>query len=264
MEHGIVRENCDFSTWLSRPKRRFGFIGSSEKSMELKNKILRISKSDLPVLILGESGCGKTYTAKLIHDFSVRNCHCFFDVNVSALNENVAESELFGSVEGAFTDSKNRGGYFEKANKGTLFLDEIGEAKLSLQKSLLKVVETGEYRKVGSSENSYSDVRLIFATNSDLKSKIKSGEFREDLFYRMASLVISIPSLRERKEDIPEFCKAYIQEKGVFKTISESAMKMLCDFDWPGNIRQLQNTLDRALFYADGQRVIEKNHIEIY
>lgn len=264
MEHGIVRESYDISSLLLRPKNRFNFIGSSDKAIELKSKILRISKSELPVLILGESGCGKTHIAKLIHDFSVRNFRCFFDVNVSALPESVAETELFGSVKGAFTDSINRIGYFEKADKGTLFLDEIGDASSALQKDLLKVIETGEFRKVGSTETSSSDVRLIFATNCDLKSKIKKGEFRQDLYYRMASLVVEVPPLRERKEDIVDFCKAHLERKKCFKSISEAALRLLTDFDWPGNIRQLQNTIDRAVFNAENDRTIDCSHIEIY
>lgn len=260
----VIRENCNFSEWLRKPKKHFDFIGESEKSIELKNKIVRIAKSDLPVLILGETGSGKSYVAKMIHDLSVRSYRCFFNENISALSDSVASAELFGSVEGAFTDSINRAGYFEMADGGTLFLDEIGDASLSLQKKLLKVIETGEFRKVGSSETSFSNVRLIFATNANLREKIQHKEFREDLFYRISSLVIKIPSLRERKDDIPDFCTNYLARNGYLKLFSESALEILSDFDWPGNIRQLQNTIDRAVFNSCDSRVITPEHIEIY
>ncbi|MBR4373659.1 MAG: sigma-54-dependent Fis family transcriptional regulator [Treponema sp.] len=244
--------------------RPLDLIGNSEKIMELKRKIEKIAKSHLPVLILGESGSGKSHVARLIHELSVRNMRCFFDENISALADSIVESELFGSVEGAFTDSRNRCGCFEIADGGTLFLDEIGEASLQIQKKLLKVIETGEFRKVGSSQIQKTDVRLIFATNADLYGKIQSGEFREDLFYRMANLVIRIPSLRERKDDIPELCQEYLLRKNYLKSFSESALEELCGFDWPGNVRQLHSTIERAVFNSDDSGLILPEHIEIY
>lgn len=253
-----IGDYSNSNLWLNH------FVGKSKKSIELQNRIFRIAKTDLPVLILGESGSGKTLIARMIHEFSLRSSRYFFDENISALSENVAESELFGCVEGAFTDSKNREGYFERANGGTLFLDEIGDVSLSLQKKLLKVIETKEFRRVGSSEISKTDVRLIFATNANLYEKILKGEFRKDLFYRISNLVLTIPPLRERKSDIPELCQNYIEQKKYSKIISDFVLEMFYEFDWPGNIRQLQNTIDRAVFNAENSRLILPEHIEIY
>jgi len=253
----------DSSVFLKTPQK-MDFIGKSKKSIEIKRKIAKIAKSNLPVLILGESGSGKTLAARLIHELSIRSMRCFFDENISALPEHIAESELFGSVEGAFTDSRDRAGYFERADGGTLFLDEIGEASLQMQKKLLKVIETGEFRKVGSSEITKTDVRLIFATNADLNEKIRCGEFREDLFYRIANLVIEMPPLRERKDDIPELCESYLSKRNYFKCFSDSALEELCGFDWPGNVRQLHSTIERAVFNSDDSGLILPEHIEIY
>lgn len=244
--------------------RPLDFVGKSEKTVSVRRKIEKIAKSHLPVLILGESGSGKTHVAKLIHELSVRNMRCFFDENISVLSDGIAESELFGSVEGAFTDSKDRCGYFEMADGGTLFLDEIGEASLQIQKKLLKVLENGEFRKVGSPHIQRTDVRLIFATNVDLYEKIRSGEFREDLFYRMANLVIEIPPLRERKDDIPELCEEYLLRKNYLKSFSKTALEELCGFDWPGNVRQLHSTIERAVFNSDDSGLILPEHIEVY
>lgn len=259
----VVKDFFDSSEFF-KVHQNLDFVGKSKKSIEVKRKIEKIAKSDLPVLILGESGSGKTLVARLIHELSIRSMRRFFDENISAIPEHIAESELFGSVEGAFTDARNRAGYFEMADGGTLFLDEIGDASVNIQKKLLKVIETGEFRKVGSPETSKSDVRLVFATNSDLREKIKMGEFRADLFYRMANLVIEIPPLRERKDDIPELCERYLSKKNYFKCFSDSALDELCTFDWPGNVRQLHNTIERAVFNSDDSGLILPEHIEIY
>jgi len=240
------------------------FIGKSETALELKRKIVKAAKSDLPVLILGESGCGKSFIARLIHELSIRRLKYFFDENISALPESIVESELFGSVEGAFTGSKNRIGSFEKANGGTLFLDEFGEASLYIQRKFLKVLEKYEFRKLGSSESIKSDVRLIFATNANLNEKMEKGEFRRDLFYRISNIIIQVPPLRERKKDIPLICEDYMKRKSYRKIISDSVMNMICNFDWPGNIRELQHVIDRAVFNAEDNNLILPEHIEIY
>lgn len=259
----VVRE-CPRFPALLRRGRKFDFVGRAKKSVEIRAKIRRIAESGLPALILGESGCGKSHFARLIHALSPRRNSVFFDENISSLSEGLAESELFGSVEGAFTDSRNRTGYFSMADGGTLFLDEIGEASPSLQKKLLTVIETGTFRRVGSSRREEADVRLIFATNADLRGKIARGEFREDLYYRIANLVVHVPPLRDVKDDIPAFCEKYLEQGGCRKRFTPFAMEMLCDFDWPGNVRQLQNTIDRAVFNCDEGDLIGPEHIEIY
>lgn len=224
------------------------FVGKSPEITKLKKKIILAAKTDIPILLTGENGTGKSLAAKVIHRLSKRNKKSFFDVNISAIPETLIESELFGNVRGAFTDAKDREGYFMAADGSSLFLDEIGEMSYSLQAKLLKVLDSKEFRKVGSDRIQKSDARIICATNADLKKKILLKEFREDLYYRIAVFEISVPPLRERKSDIPLLAEDFLRNRGKF--LSNLAVELLKTCDWRGNIRQLHNCLERAVLFS--------------
>lgn len=257
----IKNIKSDFS---SNKKFNVDIIGKTNKILSLKEKIIRASQTDLPVLILGESGSGKTFIAKKIHELSSRNKNEFLDINIAELSDSASESELFGVSEGTFTEVREREGFFSASDGGTLFLDEIGDASKKIQAQLLKAVESGEFRKVGSTQIQKSNVRLIFATNADLKSKMKNKEFRLDLFYRISNIIINVPPLRERKDDIELISFNYLENSGIGKRLSKSALEKLIEHDWPGNIRELQCTLDRAILNAWECEEILPEHIEIY
>ena len=228
--------------------------GKSFAMTEFKKKLVLAAKSDIPVLLLGENGSGKTVAAKVIHQLSNRRTKKFFPVNVASFAETIIESELFGSVEGAYTGAKNRNGYFKSADKSTLFLDEIGELKCHLQAKLLTFLDSGEFRNVGSDETQRSDVRLICATNANVKKKMLNNEFREDFYYRIKGLELRVPPLRERKCDIPELSAIFLKKSG--KTLSYEAEELLKTFDWPGNIRQLQRCMECAVLFSQERKII--------
>lgn len=227
--------------------------GVSRKIRNFREQIIMASRCNLPVLLTGESGSGKSMAAEIIHELSDRAEEPFFSVNVASISESLIESELFGVTEGAFTDSRNRKGYFLSAGKGTLFLDEIGELKNDLQAKLLTVTETGRIRSVGSDETKLSRCRLVFATNNNLERKIKDGSFRQDLYYRISNLVIEVPSLRSRREDIAYLCRDYLASYG--RTITSGAIALLETFDWPGNVRQLFACMDRAVLKSRNKSI---------
>lgn len=212
--------------------------------MLVKKAIVSASQNDMPVLLLGETGTGKSTAARIIHDLSKRKIKPYVHINSSNVDDTFAETELFGSEKGAYTDAQKRDGKFKTADGGTLFIDEIGNASKRIQGKLLTILDTGNYYSVGSDVLKKTDVRLICATNADLKLKIMKGEFRKDLLYRIAGYVIYLPTLRERKKDIGLIAKYIAGKSG--KTISELAVKKLESFSWPGNIRQLQFCLERA------------------
>ena len=228
--------------------------GKSQAITEFKKKLVLAAKSDIPVLMLGENGSGKTIAAKAIHQLSRRRLKKFFPVNVAAFSEGLIESELFGSVEGAYTGAKKRSGYFKSADKSTLFLDEIGELKCHLQAKLLTFLDSGEFRNVGSDETQCSDVRLICATNANVKKKMMENEFREDFYYRIKGLELKVPPLRERKTDIPILSDLFLKRSG--KVLSPEAEELLKTFDWPGNIRQLQHCIECAVLFSQNRKVI--------
>lgn len=236
------------------------FIGISAQSAEIKKKILLAAQSDSPVLITGETGVGKGLVADLIHRLSSRKNHPLKSLNVTTIPAGLAESVLFGTVRGAFTDALTKEGYFEIARGTTLFLDEIGDLRADIQAKLLHVIEKGTFQSVGSHIEKTSDARLIFATNADLKKKIVLGEFRSDLYYRISHIVIHIPPLRERKEDIIPLARAYLAPSE--KSLSASAELLLTSFDWRGNVRQLYNCLERAILLC-GAEQIDVNHIVV-
>ena len=232
-------------------KQRYGIVGRSHALDRALNTALRVASTDLTVLIQGESGVGKEVISKIIHEYSSRKHSPFIAINTGAIPEGTINSELFGHEKGAFTGAMSeRKGYFETVNKGTIFLDEIGEMPLDTQAYLLRVLESGEYIKVGSSKVQKTDVRIVAATNVDLKSKIKAGKFREDLFYRLNTVPIHVPALHERREDIPILFRKFANDFAEkYKTesvrLDESANQLLANYKWPGNIRELRNLVEQ-------------------
>lgn len=229
-------------------------IANSPNSIWAKENALRIAPTETTVLLLGESGVGKEVFAHAIHNMSIRSGHPFVRVNCSAIQETLFEAELFGYEEGAFTGARKGGkpGKFEMANHGTIFLDEIGDMPLNVQAKLLRVLQEREIDKVGGEALTKVDVRVIAATNQNLWRLVEEGKFRKDLFYRLNVIPISIPPLRDRREDIPELVRIFWEElkkkHGIYhKSLSLEALEILSRHDWPGNIRELRNVLERAL-----------------
>ncbi|WP_422446971.1 sigma-54 interaction domain-containing protein [Thermoanaerobacterium sp. DL9XJH110] len=241
-------------------------IGESEKIKRVKEMASIVARGNSTVLIRGESGTGKELFARSIHMASPRRDRPFVPVNCAALPDTLLESELFGYEEGAFTGAKKGGkqGLFKYADKGTIFLDEIGELSPHLQVKLLRVLQEGRIRRVGADEEIPVDVRVIAATNRDLEKLMKSGQFRDDLYYRLNVIPIILPPLRERKEDIPILARHFIEKLSQkmnkkVEGISDEALEKLMNYDWPGNIRELSNVIERAMNLCNGR--IESRHL---
>ncbi|MBI5056248.1 MAG: sigma-54-dependent Fis family transcriptional regulator [Nitrospirae bacterium] len=228
-------------------------IGSSPAMQEMFAIITKTSESSANVLILGESGTGKELVAKAVHNLSLRKDQHFVAINCAAIPEGLLESELFGYMRGAFTGAAaNKQGLFELANDGTLFLDEIGEMPMNLQAKLLRVIEGGAFRRVGGVADIKVDVRIISATNKDLKDLIEKGLFREDLYFRLNVLSVKIPPLRERRDDIPVLVDHFLKKfAGDKKKFSPDAMEMLKNYRWRGNVRELENIIERVVLLCD-------------
>ncbi len=242
--------------------RRFGEIVASSPAMRLALQVVdKVAPHTSPVLITGASGTGKELIARLIHSESPRAGGPFMPVNCGGIPEQLLESEFFGFVRGAFTGAdQDKEGLFEAAHGGSLFLDEVGELPGSLQVKLLRALQEGEIRRLGSTETKRFDVRIISATNKDLEEKVEAGEFRQDLYYRLAVVPIHLPQLRHRHEEIPELVKhflgAHSQRLNVgVDGIEPEAMEVLLDYAWPGNIRELENVLERALVLTEGPKI---------
>ena len=244
-------------------------IGNSKAINEVRNLIRKAAKVPATVLLRGESGTGKELFANSIHAQSARSHKNFVRVNCAALTDSLLESELFGYDEGSFTGALKGGrkGLFEEADKGTIFLDEISEISLNTQAKLLRVLQEKEIMRVGSNKNIHVDVRVIAATNSDLTKLVREGKFREDLFYRLSILPISIPPLRERFEDIPLLVKSFIAKfndeygRNIID-ITDDALIILKSHDWPGNVRELENIIGRAIIYMNtNERTIDRVHL---
>jgi putative PEP-CTERM system response regulator len=236
-------------------------IGQSPAMQGVFKLIGRASRSTAPVLITGESGCGKEVVARAIHRFSARQHKEFVAINCAAIPENLLESELFGHEKGSFTGAVAlRVGRFEQCDGGTLFLDEIGELPLPIQVKLLRFLQERTFQRVGGRQEIQSDVRIVAATNADLKETIKSGGFREDLYFRLAVVVLNLPPLRDRGEDVQvvarDFLKRYAAQNGRGElSFGPDAVRALSRYQWPGNVRELQNRVQRAVIMADGGRL---------
>ena len=245
---------------LLNVKQRFGIIGMSEGVNRSIEKSLRVAPTDISVLVTGESGVGKENIPKIIHQFSHRKHSKYIAVNCGAIPEGTIDSELFGHEKGAFTGATStRKGYFEVADGGTIFLDEVGELPMATQVRLLRILETGEFIKVGSSIVQKTNVRIVAATNLDMNQAIQKDKFREDLFYRLSTVEINIPPLRNRKQDIPLLFRKFASDfaekyRMPALRLSEDAIKMLVEYHWQGNIRQLRNI-------AEQMSVLEKDRI---
>ena len=246
---------------LQRLQKQSGIIGTSEKIYEVLGMIAQVAPVDISVLITGESGCGKEIIARSIHKHSKRSQTPMVIVNCGAIPEGIIESELFGHKKGSFTGASNdRKGYFEEANKGTIFLDEIGEAPLETQVKLLRVLETGEYMRVGDSKIRRTDVRVIAATNKNLSDLVKKNQFRQDLYYRLKTVNIHIPSLRERVEDINPFVERFALEftrsnEIRYRGFMPDAIRVMKQYDWPGNVRELKNFVEKIMVLEKGERI---------
>ncbi len=250
---------------LQSSGRFHGLVGRSKRMQEIFHIIDRISGTTLPVLIQGDSGTGKELIASAIHRSSPRHDQRFISENCAALAENILESELFGHIRGAFTGAvAERKGLFELAHGGTLFLDEVGDMSLAMQKKLLRVLEEGEVRRVGGKDTIQVDVRIISASNQDLKSLVNEEKFREDLYYRLNGIRINLPPLRDRKEDIPlliqHFLELIAQEsRQPVKSIGPEALRLLISYDWPGNVRELRHFLERTVLLSTGETIEERD-----
>ncbi len=242
---------------------QYGIIGESPAIREIAGTVMQVAPTSLSILITGESGTGKEVIANAIHGYSGRAKNNFIAVNCGAIPETLLESELFGHEKGAYTGAHEaRKGYFEHADNGTIFLDEIGETQSETQVKLLRVLETGEYSRVGSADIRRVNVRVIAATNKDLDLELRRGTFREDLYYRLRAVSIHLPPLRERKEDIPllfDFFAEKVAEKhnATFKGISPGAMHRMQALPWLGNVRELRNLIETMLVLEQGNLITE-------
>ncbi len=236
-------------------------FGSAASAKRMNDLIRKVAPTEATALLTGASGSGKEVAAQMIHALSKRAKKPFVAVNCAALAENLLESELFGHVKGAFTGATDlKRGRFELADGGTLFLDEIGETSGALQTKLLRVLEERKFSRVGAGEEISCNVRVITATNRDLQKEIARGVFREDLFFRLNVFPIPIPSLAERKADIPEFVDAFLLANGCESSgINEEALKTLCEYHWPGNIRELRNVIERAVILSGGEQITSEH-----
>ncbi len=258
----LVLENILLRQKLEERSEYDEIIGKSDAMQEIYDLISQVAPTDSTVLITGESGTGKELIAQAIHGNSLRCYMPLIAVSCGALPDSLLESELFGYEKGAFTGAEyTKKGRFEMAHKGTLFLDEIGDISLKTQVDLLRVLQRREFRRLGGQEEIKVDVRILAATNQDLKKAISENKFREDLFYRLNVISIHVPPLRERKDDIPLLVKAFIRRyclemnKELAK-IAPSALKLLMYYDWPGNVRELENVIERALVIGRGKEIV--------
>ena len=244
-----------------RLQKQSGIIGTSDGIRQVLDMIGQVAPVNISVLITGESGTGKELVAKAIHQSSKRNNDPLVVVNCGAIPEGIIESELFGHKKGSFTGAgEDRKGYFEAANKGTIFLDEIGETPLETQVKLLRVLESGEFMRVGEAKTRKTDVRIIAATNKDLRDLVKKGGFRQDLYFRLKTVTVHVPALRNRVEDIGPFVERFALEFTrsndiLYRGFMPDAVRVLKQYEWPGNVRELKNFVEKILVLEKGERI---------
>ena len=246
---------------VDRLQKQSGIIGTSDGIRQVLDMIVQVAPVDISVLITGESGTGKEVVAKAIHQSSKQNNDPLVVVNCGAIPEGIIESELFGHKKGSFTGAgEDRKGYFEEANKGTIFLDEIGETPLATQVKLLRVLESGEFMRVGEAKTRKTDVRIIAATNKDLRDLVKKGGFRQDLYFRLKTVTVHVPALRNRVEDIGPFVERFALEFTrsndiLYRGFMPDAVRVLKQYEWPGNVRELKNFVEKILVLEKGERI---------
>ena len=257
----LTLENVLLRTELKASLGPEVIVGQSESMKKVEELVRKVGPTDTTVLVSGESGTGKELVARAIHRYSSRRDQPFVVVDCGSLVENLFESELFGHVKGSFTDATaTKYGRFELANGGTLFFDEIGNIGINIQTKLLRVLQEREISKVGSSQIVKVDVRIVAATNEDLLKAVKAGAFREDLFYRLSVVPITLPPLRERRDDIPLLANYFLEKYNTKRkknvgAISDQAIKALVEYDWPGNVRELENAIERAVVLSENDLV---------
>lgn len=264
-KHRLTSQIKDLKDQLKEKYSFENIIGKSDKMQKVFEQITRIAKTNSTIAIYGDSGTGKELVARAIHFNSLRSGGPFIAISCGALPETLLENELFGHIRGAYTGAtENKEGLFAKADGGTIFLDEIGEAPLSLQVKLLRVLEEREFNPIGGGKSMKVDVRVIVATNRDLQKGVVEGTFREDLFYRIHVIPIHLPSLRERREDIPFLADHFLKKhsKEMNKNIREfapPAIQKMMSYNWPGNVRELENRIEQAVVMATGTRITEND-----
>ena len=248
--------------------KKYEMVGKSDAIAQIKDMIEKVAPTEARVLITGPNGTGKELVAHWLHEKSTRSKGPMIEVNCAAIPSELIESELFGHVKGAFTSAaKDRAGKFEAANKGTIFLDEIGDMSLSAQAKVLRALQESRVQRVGSDKDIKVDVRVVAATNKDLKTEIEEGRFREDLYHRLAVILVKVPALNDRRDDIPElinhFAKKIAEEQGTaLKTFSDKAVKLLQEYDWTGNIRELRNVVERLLIL--GNKEVSEQDVKLF
>ena len=260
-----MRSATAFKPQLTVEQYQDSLVGQSQPMQQVFKMVGRVSHSDAPVMITGESGSGKELVARAIHHYSSRSAQPFIAINCAAIPENLLESELFGHEKGAFTGAAaQRIGRFEQSNGGTLFLDEIGDMPLGVQSKILRVLQEGEFSRVGGNSTVKTDVRIIAATNKTLEQEVAKKQFREDLFYRLNVVRIHLPPLRQRKEDVNLLAEYFLKKIATQKhlpqlKLSEEAVKLMEDYPWPGNVRELENTIQRACVLATSEVLLPKD-----
>jgi transcriptional regulator with GAF, ATPase, and Fis domain len=248
--------------------KKYEMIGESDAISHIKNMIEKVAATDARVLITGPNGTGKELVAHWLHQKSDRSKGPLIEVNCAAIPAELIESELFGHVKGAFTSAvKDRAGKFEAANGGTIFLDEIGDMSLSAQAKVLRALQESRIQRVGNDKDIKVDVRVVAATNKNLKTEIAEGRFREDLYHRLAVILIKVPALNDRRDDIPllinHFSSKISEEQGTAKKgFSSKAIKLLQDYDWTGNIRELRNVVERLIIL--GEKEVSENDVKLF
>ncbi|QJB56797.1 sigma 54-interacting transcriptional regulator [Pseudodesulfovibrio sp. zrk46] len=259
-EAALRSENTSLKYQIAKTNKGPYIVGQSAAMVEVQRQMEKVSPTRATVLLLGESGVGKTLIARIIHELSERQGHPFIKVNCASIPENLLESELFGHEKGAFTGATStRPGRFEEAHNGTIFLDEIGELPIALQSKLLRVLQEKELERLGSNKTRTIDVRILTATNRDLADLVERGKFRLDLYYRLNVFPIRVPALRERKEDITGLLNHFLQQMATDYNramhFTPAAVEALIRYDWPGNVREMQNLIERLVIMSDSERI---------